>query len=68
MIEVTKETFFRAIGPENVHPFNERERTVWSIQDSRVLVGESTPGYASPPHTPHRYWLTDEFARRKGVA
>jgi hypothetical protein len=31
----------------------------------RVVVGKSEPGYASANGTPHRYFLTEEFATKK---
>ncbi len=44
MKEVTKDEFFAVIGPQNVHPRSERNKTVWETSN-RVVVGISTPGY-----------------------
>jgi hypothetical protein len=44
-VEVTKEKFFQVIGPRNIHPRNEKERSVWEVIGSRRIVGISTPGY-----------------------
>lgn len=41
---VTKAEFFAAIGPQNVHPRPERDRTVWETPARRV-IGITTPGY-----------------------
>ena len=66
MREVSKEQFYRAIGgPENIHPHSERDHSRWEIIGTRQTVGRSEPGYASPFGTPHRYWLTDDFASKK---
>jgi len=69
MREVSKEAFFKAIGgPENIHPRSERTESIWEVVGTRQQVGRSEPGYASPHGTPYRYWLTDDFAKRKGAA
>jgi hypothetical protein len=44
-VEVSKDQFFRAIGPRNIHPRNEKDRSVWEVVGSRRIVGISTPGY-----------------------
>ncbi len=69
MIEVSKETFYRAIGgPEDIIPRSERDETIWEINHSRQRVGRSLPGYANTcPAGTKCYWLTDEFAAKKGI-
>ena len=67
MIEVTKDQFYRAIGPENVHPRPERECSVWEVVGTRRTIGRSEPGYASPYGTPRRYWLAADFAKGRKV-
>ena len=57
MTEVSKETFFRTIGPLDAHPRNEREHTIWEDQRSRMVVGRSEPGYSNTASAPKRYWL-----------
>lgn len=67
-IEVTKEDFYKAIGgPENIHPRSEEYRSVWVNQDTRAVVGTTTPGYKGSFGVASRYYLTSEFAARKGV-
>ena len=44
-VPVTKETFFSIIGPLNVHPRSEPDRSVWIHQESHAVLGLSTPGY-----------------------
>ncbi|MBD9511527.1 hypothetical protein IB265_32750 [Ensifer sp. ENS10] len=65
MREVTKEVFFKHIGPENVHPRCEPDHAIWEIVGTRKVIGRSEPGYASPHGIAKRYWLTDEFANEK---
>lgn len=60
MRQVSKEQFYAAMGPLNVHPCpEERDRTIWRLQDGggRRIVGISKPGYASPLGTPEEYML-----------
>ncbi len=46
MREVTREEFFKFIGPLNVHPCPEKQETRWVMQDgTRRVVGITTPGY-----------------------
>jgi len=42
--EVTQAQFFAAVGPMNVHPRPEPDRSVWETPQRRV-VGVTTPGY-----------------------
>lgn len=44
MRKVTKEIFFAAIGPLNVHPRPERDVVYWETPN-RALIGKSIPGY-----------------------
>jgi hypothetical protein len=64
MIEVTKEKFFKVIGPMSVHPRPEPECSMWESLNTREIVGKSEPGYKSRFGTPHRYWLKEGFASR----
>ncbi len=43
-VPVTKEAFFAVIGPMDVHPRPEPDRSVWETPRRRV-VGITTPGY-----------------------
>jgi hypothetical protein len=46
MRQVTKEEFFKAVGPLNCHPRPGRRETLWEMLDgTRRVVGRSTPGY-----------------------
>ncbi len=45
MIEVTKEQFYKIMGPLDVHPRVERDTTYWELRN-RQLVGK-TRGYMS---------------------
>ena len=69
MIEVTKAQFSSAIGgPENINPRPERDHSAWEIVGTRQLIGKTTPGYmGGSPGEPKRYYLTPEFAARKGI-
>lgn len=65
MIEVTKEQFFRVIGPMDVHPKSERDFSSWETRD-RDVVGRTTPGYMcrdeNGKHTScNRYFLQERF-------
>mgnify|MGYP003145060863 CR=1 FL=1 len=44
MIEVTRDQFFAAIGPQDVIPQPHKMHTVWETR-RRELVGQTTPGY-----------------------
>ena len=69
MIEVTKDQFFKAVGgPEDIHPTSMKDHSAWKNQRTYEQVGRSEPGYLSPYGTPHRYWLTEAYAARKGIA
>ncbi len=46
-VDVTKEQFYAAFGPRNVHPRPYRERTEWVDLNTHAVVGISTPGYAN---------------------
>jgi hypothetical protein len=68
MIEVRKDDFYKAIGPEDIVPRSERDVTYWEFQHSRQRVGETKPGYVNPcPRGTVRYYLAEDFAARKGV-
>ena len=60
MREVTKGEFYEAIYERglNVHPFPERERTIWKFVGTRKVYGESS-GYmhCEEIHGPKRFWL-----------
>ena len=62
MKEVTKDEFYRAISPLNVHPRALEDRSDWELQDgSRRLVGRTEPGYRSPYGTAKRYFLMESL-------
>lgn len=54
--QVTKEAFFQAVGPRNIHPRSEEGRSVWEDTNRRV-VGISTPGYTGRGQ--RAYYLRD---------
>jgi hypothetical protein len=56
MREVTKEAFFAAVGPMNVHPRSDRDRTVWETP-ARQLIGITTPGYMCEGPTTYRLFV-----------
>lgn len=45
MRQVSKEEFFAAIGPQNVHPRPLKDRSEWIDQRTHKLVGVTKPGY-----------------------
>ena len=47
MVELTKEQFYAAVGPRNIHPRPFREHTEWIDLNTHAVVGVSTPGYAN---------------------
>jgi hypothetical protein len=51
--EVTKEQFFAATGPLNVHPRVERDACFWELPNRR-LIGTTTPGYLSEGERTYR--------------
>ena len=59
--EVTKDEFFAAIGPKDVHPSTEKaDVTLWRLQDTtRKVIGRSFPGWKNPSE-PTRYELLVE--------
>lgn len=44
MRQVTKEEFFAAVGPRDVHPRPHKTHSEWETRERRV-VGRSWPGY-----------------------
>jgi hypothetical protein len=49
MREVTKDEFYKVIGPLNVHPSTELEMTtLWRMKYTRLIVGVSLPGWKNP--------------------
>lgn len=68
MIEVTKDTFFKAVGgPENIHPRPEPDQSVWTNLSTHQQVGKSTPGYKGNTGVTKRYYLTEAFAASKNI-
>ena len=63
MIEVTKEAFFKVMGPLNVNPHSERDVTLWKLADSRRIIGRSEPGYIDAMRQ-KRWWLIEELVPR----
>lgn len=62
MIELSKEDFFRIIGPMNVHPRSEPECSFWENLNTREVVGRSEPGFRAPTGKKSRYWVSDKYA------
>lgn len=62
MIEVSKEQFFQAVGPRDVHPRSEPDCSVWEDQRTREVVGRTEPGWRAPTGKPKRYWISDKYA------
>lgn len=65
MLEVTRDQFFRAIGPKNVHPRAERDRSDWIDQTTHRVIGRTEPGYvwAEPVKPETRFFLVSELAK-----
>lgn len=61
MIEVSKEEFFRIIGPMNVHPRSEPECSIWENLNTRAVIGRSEPGFRSPTGKQSRYWVDEKY-------
>ena len=64
MIEVSKEQFFKVVGPMNVGPRSEREYTEWASITTRQVIGRSSPGYINNGIKPGRYWLEESLIAR----
>lgn len=58
MREVTKEEFYAAMGPKDVHPQSQRFHTDWVGRHGQLLGREST-GYASGHHAKTQYFLCE---------
>ncbi|OAD82903.1 hypothetical protein ATN89_17630 [Comamonas thiooxydans] len=73
MVEVTKDQFFKAVGgPENIHPSSHPDHSSWEIVGTRTVVGRTEPGYKCRDKdgnytSKKNFWLTKEFAARKGI-
>lgn len=70
MIEVTKETFYKAIGgPENINPRTDSpSHSTWINLATHQQVGETRPGWRRGAHgVPDRYYLTEAFAASKNI-
>lgn len=71
MIEVSKEVFFQAIGSENIRCWPEATYVEWYIDWHDNSIGKTTPGfkniYTSEGKTPKKYFLTPQFAKKKGI-
>ncbi|RQZ76423.1 hypothetical protein DF052_00260 [Burkholderia glumae] len=61
MVDVNKDQFFAIMGPLNVHPRAEPDRSIWETPQ-REMLGLSMPGYASCYGTPERYFVVDRLA------
>lgn len=68
MIEVTKGTFYKAVGgPENIHPrADSPDASLWINLATHQQVGKTTPGYRGAAE-PKRYYLTEAFAASKNI-
>ena len=62
-VEVSRDDFYRAIGPINVHPRTERDASYWEAPN-RELIGKSTPGYMCAGRK--AYFLRIDDMSRKG--
>jgi hypothetical protein len=69
MIEVTKDTFYKAIGgPENINPrADSPDHSTWINLATHQQVGKTTPGYKGSFGVPSRYYLTEAFAASKNI-
>lgn len=65
-VQVTKAQFFAAVGPMDVHPRPERDRSEWVHQPSRSVVGKTTPGYIGASAA--TYALRADLAKKGGAA
>ena len=45
LVGVSKSRFFELVGPRNVHPRPEQDRSVWVDRETHAVIGISTPGY-----------------------
>lgn len=63
-VEVSRDDFYRAVGPLNVHPRAEREASYWETPN-RDLIGKSTPGYLCAGHK--AYLLRADIAGRAAL-
>ena len=57
MREVSRDEFFRAVGPQDVHPQSGPDEIIWERRPGRIVVGRSTPGYLC--RGPKAYFLQD---------
>lgn len=61
-VEVTKEEFFKVMGPLNVHPsLSNPDYTSWEMLGSRIVVGRSLPGWkeSGNPNVQKVWMLTE---------
>lgn len=57
--EVTKDEFYAAMGPRDVHPsVREPDVTIWELRN-RDVVGYSLPGWKNPGD-PSRFFLVGD--------
>ncbi len=61
MVEVGEEKFFAVIGPRDVHPRAEPDRSIWETP-RRDVLGHSMPGYKASIGKPKRFFLTASLA------
>jgi hypothetical protein len=53
-VSVSKDAFYAKVGPMNVHPRPDRDKTTWETPE-RALIGISFPGYLG--NSPKAYFL-----------
>lgn len=58
-VDVSKEVFFKYIGPRNISPYSTSDMTLWT-DENRSTVGVSTPGWKDPAGE-HSYQLRKEY-------
>ncbi|WP_261541718.1 hypothetical protein [Burkholderia multivorans] len=61
MVEVSKEQFYDVMGPLDVHPRAEPDRSVWETP-RRDVIGVSMPGYLTDYGQRERFFLMSNFA------
>ncbi|OJA66555.1 hypothetical protein BGV71_31730 [Burkholderia ubonensis] len=61
MVEVSKEQFYDVMGPLDVHPRAEPDRSVWETPQ-RAVIGISMPGYLTDYGQPEQFFLMANFA------
>ncbi|WP_186191018.1 hypothetical protein [Burkholderia gladioli] len=61
MVEVSKEQFYDLMGPRDVHPRAEPDKSVWETP-RREVIGISTPGYLTDYGQPEKFFVRANLA------